>query len=120
MISAISPSPASAVPLAPLPEVLAAIAAGRPVLVLDDADRENEADLVCAAELATPEMINVMTLHGRGLICLALTGERCDQLGLTQMTERNTEDLSTAFTVSIDAHRRFGVTTGKRRLPRAR
>src|SRR5687768_18577611 len=57
-------------------------------------------------------MINFMTLHGRGLICLALTGERCDQLGLPQMTERNTEELSTAFTVSIDAQRRFGVTTG--------
>ena len=53
-----------------------------------------------------------MTLHGRGLICLALTGERCDQLGLPQMTERNTEELATAFTVSIDAERRFGVTTG--------
>ena len=85
---------------------------GKIVIVADDEDRENEGDLVCAAELATPEMINFMTLHGRGLICLALTGERCDQLGLPQMTERNTEELSTAFTVSIDAERRFGVTTG--------
>ena len=85
---------------------------GKIVIVADDEDRENEGDLVCAAELATPEMINFMTLHGRGLICLALTGERCDQLGLPQMTERNTEELSTAFTVSIDAQRRFGVTTG--------
>ncbi len=85
---------------------------GKIVIVADDEDRENEGDLVCAAELATPEMINFMTLHGRGLICLALTGERCDQLGLPQMTDRNTEELSTAFTVSIDAERRFGVTTG--------
>ena len=85
---------------------------GRIIIVADDEDRENEGDLVCAAELVTPEMINFMTLHGRGLICLALTGERCDQLGLPQMTERNTEELSTAFTVSIDAGRRFGVTTG--------
>ena len=85
---------------------------GKIIIVADDEDRENEGDLVCAAELATPEMINFMTLHGRGLICLALTGERCDQLGLRQMTERNTEELSTAFTVSIDAQRRFGVTTG--------
>src|SRR5919112_1418820 len=85
---------------------------GKIIIVADDEDRENEGDLVCAAELATPEMINFMTLHGRGLICLALTGERCDQLGLAQMTERNTEELSTAFTVSIDAQRRFGVTTG--------
>jgi 3,4-dihydroxy 2-butanone 4-phosphate synthase/GTP cyclohydrolase II len=85
---------------------------GKIIIVADDEDRENEGDLVCAAELVTPEMINFMTLHGRGLICLALTGERCDQLGLPQMAERNTEELSTAFTVSIDAERRFGVTTG--------
>jgi 3,4-dihydroxy 2-butanone 4-phosphate synthase/GTP cyclohydrolase II len=85
---------------------------GKVVIVADDEDRENEGDLVCAAELVTPETINFMTLHGRGLICLALTGERCDQLGLPQMTDRNSEELSTAFTVSIDAGKRFGVTTG--------
>jgi 3,4-dihydroxy 2-butanone 4-phosphate synthase/GTP cyclohydrolase II len=85
---------------------------GKIVIVADDEDRENEGDLVCAAELVTPETINFMTLHGRGLICLALTGERCDQLGLAQMIDRNTEDQSTAFTVSVDADRRFGVTTG--------
>ena len=85
---------------------------GKVVIVADDEDRENEGDLVCAAELVTPETINFMTLHGRGLICLALTGERCDQLGLPQMTDRNSEELATAFTVSIDAERRFGVTTG--------
>lgn len=85
---------------------------GKIVIVADDEDRENEGDLVCAAELVTPETINFMTLHGRGLICLALTPERCEQLGLPQMAERNTEELSTAFTVSIDAERRFGVTTG--------
>ena len=85
---------------------------GKIVIVADDEDRENEGDLVCAAELVTPEMINFMTLRGRGLICLALTGDRCDQLGLPQMTDRNTEDQATAFTVSIDAERRFGVTTG--------
>jgi 3,4-dihydroxy 2-butanone 4-phosphate synthase/GTP cyclohydrolase II len=85
---------------------------GKIVIVADDEDRENEGDLVCAAELVTPETINFMALHGRGLICLALTGERCDQLGLPQMTDRNTEDQATAFTVSVDAERRFGVTTG--------
>jgi len=85
---------------------------GKIVIVADDEDRENEGDLVCAAELVTPETINFMTLHGRGLICLALTGERCDQLGLAQMIDRNTEDQATAFTVSVDADRRFGVTTG--------
>ena len=85
---------------------------GKIVIVADDEDRENEGDFVCAAELVTPETINFMTLHGRGLICLALTGERCDQLGLPQMTDRNSEELGTAFTVSIDAERRFGVSTG--------
>jgi 3,4-dihydroxy 2-butanone 4-phosphate synthase / GTP cyclohydrolase II len=85
---------------------------GKIVIVADDEDRENEGDFVCAAELVTPETINFMTLHGRGLICLALTGERCDQLGLPQMTDRNSEELTTAFTVSIDAGRRFGVSTG--------
>ena len=85
---------------------------GKIIVVADDEDRENEGDLVCAAELVTPEMINFMAMHGRELICLALTGERCDQLGLPQMTVKNTEELGTAFTVSIDAERRFGVTTG--------
>jgi 3,4-dihydroxy 2-butanone 4-phosphate synthase/GTP cyclohydrolase II len=85
---------------------------GKMIIVADDEDRENEGDLVCAAELVTPEMINFMAMHGRGLICLTLTSERCEQLGLPQMTERNTEELATAFTVSIDAERRFGVTTG--------
>ena len=74
---------------------------GRIVIVADDNDRENEGDLVCAAELVTPETINFMATHGRGLICLALTAERCDQLGLPQMTVKNTEELATAFTVSV-------------------
>ncbi|HEU4570129.1 MAG TPA: bifunctional 3,4-dihydroxy-2-butanone-4-phosphate synthase/GTP cyclohydrolase II [Gemmatimonadales bacterium] len=85
---------------------------GKIIVVADDQDRENEGDLVCAAELVTPEMVNFMATHGRGLICLALTAERCDALGLGQMAERNTEELGTAFTVSVDAERRFGVTTG--------
>lgn len=85
---------------------------GKIIVVADDEDRENEGDLVCAAELVTPETINFMTINGRGLICLALEGERCDKLGLPQMAERNTEALATAFTVSVDAERSFGVTTG--------
>ena len=85
---------------------------GKIIIVADDEDRENEGDLVCAAELVTPETVNFMAMHGRGLICLALTGERCDQLGLAQMADRNTEALGTAFTVSIDAERKFGVSTG--------
>ncbi|MEO8226266.1 MAG: bifunctional 3,4-dihydroxy-2-butanone-4-phosphate synthase/GTP cyclohydrolase II [Gemmatimonadota bacterium] len=93
---------------------------GKIVIVADDEDRENEGDLICAAELVTPEMINFMSQHGRGLICLALTAERCDELGLSQQVERNTEDQATAFTVMIDADRRFGVTTGISASDRAR
>ncbi len=85
---------------------------GKIIIVADDEDRENEGDLVCAAELVTPEMVNFMATHGRGLICLALTGDRCDELGLPQMASRNTEALATAFTVSVDGERRFGVSTG--------
>ena len=85
---------------------------GRMVIVADDEDRENEGDLICAAELATPELINFMARHGRGLICLALTGERVDHLGLPLMAETNPDEYRTAYTVSIDASTRFGVTTG--------
>src|SRR5437868_2048702 len=85
---------------------------GKIIVVADDQDRENEGDLVCAAELVTPEMVNFMATHGRGLICLALTSERCDLLGLPPMAEQNTESLGTAFTVSVDADKRFGVATG--------
>jgi 3,4-dihydroxy 2-butanone 4-phosphate synthase/GTP cyclohydrolase II len=85
---------------------------GRMIVVADDEDRENEGDLICAAELVTPEMVNFMASEGRGLVCLALTAERCDELGLPQQVERNTEEHGTAFTITIDADRRFGVTTG--------
>src|SRR5205807_2596391 len=85
---------------------------GKLVIVADDEDRENEGDLVGAAERVTTEMINFMATHGRGLICLTLTPERCQALGLSQMAEHNTEPRGTAFTVSIDAARPFGVTTG--------
>ncbi len=93
---------------------------GRCVIVADDEERENEGDLVCAAELVTPDLINFMAVHGRGLICLTLTPDRCDQLGLPQMIQDNTEEMATAFTVSIDAERRFGVTTGISAADRAK
>lgn len=83
---------------------------GRMVILLDDEDRENEGDLVMAAEHVTPEAINFMATHARGLICLTLTGSRCEQLGLTPMVENNGASFATAFTVSIEA--REGVTTG--------
>jgi len=85
---------------------------GRMVIVADDEDRENEGDLVMAASLVTPDHINFMTKYGRGLICVALTNERADALELPLMTEANTAPQGTAFTISVDAHRRFGVTTG--------
>lgn len=85
---------------------------GGVVVVADDENRENEGDLVCAAELVTAETINFMAKYARGWICLALTPERCDELELPQMVERNADGFGTAFTVTIDAGRRFGVTTG--------
>jgi 3,4-dihydroxy 2-butanone 4-phosphate synthase/GTP cyclohydrolase II len=88
------------------------IRSGRIVIVADDEDRENEGDLICAAEKATPELVNFMARHGRGLICLALTGERVERLGLFPMAETNPDEYRTAYTVSIDAAPRFGVTTG--------
>jgi 3,4-dihydroxy 2-butanone 4-phosphate synthase/GTP cyclohydrolase II len=88
------------------------IRAGRLVIVADDEDRESEGDLIGAAEMVTPEMINFMATHGRGLICIPITPERCEELNLPQMTDQNTESHETAFTVSVDAARRFGVTTG--------
>lgn len=98
--------------LTPIERAIADVKAGKLVVVVDDEDRENEGDLVCAAELITPEIINFMAQHGRGWICLALTPEDCDRLELPQMVERNTESMNTAFTVTIDAARKFGVTTG--------
>src|SRR6266566_3133899 len=92
-------------------EALAELQAGRMIVVVDDEDRENEGDLMIAAEMITPEVINFMATHARGLICLAITGERADTLELGQMAARNTSCGGTAFTVSIDAKRR-GVTTG--------
>src|SRR5262245_14326347 len=91
-------------------EAIEDIRAGRMVVVVDAADRENEGDLTIAAQFATPEAIAFMAKEGRGLICLCLTGERCDELGLRMMTEHNETPYGTAFTVSIEA--REGITTG--------
>jgi 3,4-dihydroxy 2-butanone 4-phosphate synthase/GTP cyclohydrolase II len=91
-------------------EVLEDLKKGRMIVLVDDEDRENEGDLVCAAQAVTPEIINFMATFGRGLICLPLTSEKCDSLALHQQTTENTAKLGTAFTVSIDAAQ--GVTTG--------
>src|SRR3954469_15880065 len=87
----------------PIEEALEDIRAGRIVVVCDDEDRENEGDLTIAAQFVTPEAINFMATHGRGLICLSLTPERCDELGLDLMAARNESPFETPFTVSIEA-----------------
>ncbi len=94
----------------PIHEIIADIAAGRLVIVADDPGRENEADLVGAASLCTPAMVNFMAVHARGLICAPLTAERAEELDLPQMARRNREGQKTAFTVSVDAAE--GITTG--------
>lgn len=94
-----------------IPSAIEHIRAGRMVVVVDDEDRENEGDLTLAADHITPEAINFMAMYGRGLICLAMTPSRIDELGLRQMTRYNTARFGTAFTESIDALGR-GVTTG--------
>ncbi len=99
-------------------EIIAELRAGRMVILVDEEDRENEGDLVLAAEFVTPEAINFMAKYGRGLICLTLTEERCDQLNLPMMTARNGTSYGTNFTVSIEAAE--GVTTGISAADRAR
>src|SRR5258707_8676513 len=95
---------------ASIPDAAADIREGRMIIIVDDEDRENEGDLVCAAETVTPEIINLMAGHARGLICLPLTEERCEELHLPMQVSENTSTLGTAFTISIEARR--GVTTG--------
>jgi 3,4-dihydroxy 2-butanone 4-phosphate synthase/GTP cyclohydrolase II len=97
-------------PFASIEEAIEAIRSGDTIIVVDDEDRENEGDLTIGAQFATPEAVNFMARYGRGLICLCLTEERCDQLDLRPMTSRNEAPFGTAFTVSIEA--REGVATG--------
>jgi len=104
--------------LSPIQDVIEDIRNGRMVVVVDDEDRENEGDLIVAAQMATPDSINFMAKYGRGLICLAMTGERIDQLGLSLMSNDNRSQFETAFTTSIEA--REGVTTGISASDRAR
>jgi 3,4-dihydroxy 2-butanone 4-phosphate synthase/GTP cyclohydrolase II len=101
-----------------IPEILSDLRQGKIIVLVDDEDRENEGDLLCAAEKVTPEIINFMAKYGRGLICLPLTPEKCDSLGLYQQTIENTAKFKTAFTVSIDAA--DGITTGISTADRAR
>src|ERR671913_1914455 len=96
--------------LSAIEEAIEDVRAGKFLVVVDAADRENEGDLTMAAQFATPEAINFMAMHGRGLICLALTGERCDELGLDLMAAKNESGFGTNFTITIEA--REGVSTG--------
>ncbi len=96
--------------LAKIEDAVEDIKNGKMIIIVDDEDRENEGDLVCAAEKITPEIINFMATHGRGLICMPLTEERCDYLQLPPQTHDNTSSMGTAFTISIEA--KEGVTTG--------
>jgi len=109
---------ATKTPFATIEDALEDIRQGKFVVVVDASDRENEGDLTIAAQFATPEAVNFMATHGRGLICLCLTDERCDELALEQMTDRNETPFGTAFTVSIEA--REGVSTGISAHDRAR
>jgi len=97
---------------ASIPEVIEELKAGRMIVLVDDEDRENEGDLVIAAEHCTPEAMNFILGFGRGTVCLALSGDICDRLRLHPQTDLNSSQLGTAFTVTIDAHPKFGVTTG--------
>jgi 3,4-dihydroxy 2-butanone 4-phosphate synthase / GTP cyclohydrolase II len=108
--SAIPTTQPTAAPFAPIEEAIEEIRRGRMIVVCDGEDRENEGDLVMAAQFATPEAVNFMAKEARGLVCLALTGERCEQLGLRLMAAKNEAPLETAFTVTIEAAE--GVSTG--------
>lgn len=105
-------------PLSTIEEAAQDIKDGKMIIIVDDEDRENEGDLVCAAEKTTPEIINFMITHARGLICLPMTEERCDELNLPPQTQENTSSMGTAFTISIEA--REGVTTGISAADRAK
>ena len=93
---------------------------GKPIIVADDEDRENEGDLICSGQMITPDIINFMAQEARGLICLAISHEIAEKLDLPQMVEQNTERMKTAFTLSIDASEKYGVTTGISAYDRAK
>src|SRR5579872_3366122 len=107
-------------PFASIPQILDALRAGKMIVLVDDEDRENEGDLVCAAQFTTPEVVNFMLREARGVLCVAMTPEDCDRLGLTPQATFNTAPLGTAFTISVDADPRFGTTTGVSARERAK
>jgi 3,4-dihydroxy 2-butanone 4-phosphate synthase/GTP cyclohydrolase II len=102
-----------------LADILEALQQGRMMVLVDDEKRENEGDLVCAAQHVTPEVINFMLREGRGMMCVALAGEICDRLDLPPMSRLNTTQRGTAYTLTVDAHERFGISTGVSAADRA-
>src|SRR6266540_4956744 len=111
-------APEKTTPFAAIEDAIEDVRQGKFVVVVDAADRENEGDLTIAAQFATPDAVNFMATHGRGLICLCLTEERADRVGLRPMTLRNEAPLGTAFTITFEA--REGVTTGISAADRSR
>jgi 3,4-dihydroxy 2-butanone 4-phosphate synthase/GTP cyclohydrolase II len=107
-------------PLSPIEQAFEDLRAGRMIILVDDEDRENEGDLVMAAQMITPQAVNFMITHARGVFCMPMTRARCEKLNLPLQTSYNTSKFGTAFTVSVDAHSRFGVTTGVSAQDRAR
>lgn len=104
---------------APIPAALLALQQGRMIVLVDDEDRENEGDLVLPAQSITPEAVNFMLKEARGVLCVALTPDACDRLSLYPQAAHNTAPLGTAFTISVDAHPKFGITTGVSAAERA-
>jgi len=107
-------------PIAPIEQAFEDLRAGKMIILVDDEDRENEGDLVMAAQFVTPEAINFMLTVGRGVLCMPMTRDHCERLNLTLQTAQNTTKFGTAFTVTIDADARFGVTTGVSASDRAK
>lgn len=101
-------------------EAIKDFASGKPIVVADDEDRENEGDVIVSAQMVTPEVINFLATEVKGLICLAISPEIAKQLDLPQMVDKNTEEMKTAFTISIDADEKYGVTTGISAFDRAK
>ena len=101
-------------------EAIKDFASGKPIVVADDEDRENEGDVIVSAQMVTPEIINFLATEVKGLICLAISPEIAKQLDLPQMVDKNTEEMKTAFTISIDADEKYGVTTGISAFDRAK
>jgi len=104
----------------PIADILDDLRAGKLIVLVDDEQRENEGDLVCAAQFATPELMNFMLREARGMMCVPMTGALCDRLDLPPQSGNNTSQRSTAYTISVDAHDRFGVTTGVSAADRSR